>query len=283
MVAERATGHARRNTIRNPPGSNASIQSVQRATAILEAIAESPQELGVTELGRRLGVHKATASRLLSTLAERDLVERNPATDRYRLGFGFLRLAAVAGARLDLVREARPVLERLAELTGETVNLAALDGDQVVHLDQISSQRAIVTVNWVGRRTPLHCTSNGKVLLANLPAGQQRRLLTRPLERLTARTIVDRAALQHELARVRARGYAWTREELEVGLNAVAAAVRDASGRVVAAVSVSGPAYRLGAAAIKGTAQATVAAAEEISRRIGFAAPDRGVVAEVTS
>jgi DNA-binding IclR family transcriptional regulator len=251
-------------------GSAGSIQSVRRAVAILEAVAESPEELGVTELGRRLGVHKATASRLLSTLAERDLVQRNPATDRYRLGFGLIRLAAVAGGRLDLVREARPVLERLAEETGETVNLAALDEDEVVHLDQISAPRPIVTVNWVGRRAPLHCTSNGKVLLAHMPEAQRRRLLAHPLERLTTRTITDGRELERELTEVRARGYAWTKEELEVGLNAVAAPVRDGAGRVVAAVSVSGPAYRLRAATMKRVAGATVAAAEEISRRTGF-------------
>jgi DNA-binding IclR family transcriptional regulator len=265
MVAEETTRFVMRNA------SSSSIQSVQRAVAILEAVAESPEDLGVSELGRRLGVHKATASRLLSTLAERDLVERNPATDRYRLGFGLIRLAAVAGGRLDLVREARSVLERLAEQTGETVNLAALEGDEVIHLDQISAPRPIVTVNWVGRRTPLHCTSNGKVLLAHLPDPERRRLLARPLERLTTRTIVDRRDLERELEEVRGRGYAWTKEELEVGLNAVAAPVHDATGRVVAAVSVSGPAYRLRAAAVKRTARATVAAAEEISRRIGFA------------
>jgi DNA-binding IclR family transcriptional regulator len=264
MVAEQAT----RSIMRN--GSAVSIQSVGRAVTILEAIAESPEELGVTELGRRLGVHKATASRLLSTLAERDLVERNPATDRYRLGFGLIRLAVVAGGRLDLVREARPVLERLAEDTGETVNLAALEADEVVHLDQISAPRPIVTVNWVGRRTPLHGTSNGKVLLAYLPDAERRRLLARPLERLTARTIVDRRALESELAEVRVRGYAWTKEELEVGLNAVAAPVRDGTGRVIAAVSVSGPAYRLRAGTMKRVGRAAVSAAEEISQRMGF-------------
>src|SRR5205823_14904828 len=96
------------------------VQSVDRAISILESLADGPDELGVTQIGRRLGVHKATASRLVSTLAEHGLVERNPDTDKYRLGFGLVRLATAAAGKLDLVRQARPVLEGVAEATGET-------------------------------------------------------------------------------------------------------------------------------------------------------------------
>src|SRR6266508_3405564 len=118
IVAYRSTRSAMRNTVAGSSG----VQSVARALGILEELAGSTDELGVTELGRRLGVHKATASRLLATLAEHGLVERNPVSDRYRLGFGLVRLAAVVSAGLDLVRQARPVLEWLAPETGETVN-----------------------------------------------------------------------------------------------------------------------------------------------------------------
>ena len=144
------------------------LQSVARAIRALELIAEAGA-LGVTELGRLLGVHKATASRLIATLAERGLVERDPVTEKYRLGFGLIRLAGAAMAGLDLVRTGHPILEDLAERTRETVNLGVLSGDAVVYVDQISGTRAIVSVSWVGRSTPLHCTSNGKVLLANMP------------------------------------------------------------------------------------------------------------------
>src|SRR5256884_1364924 len=108
------------------------LQSVSRALQALELIADAG-ELGVTELGRRLGVHKATASRLAATLAERGLVERDPLTERYRLGFGLIRLAGAAISGLDLIRTARPVMEDLADTTRETVNLGVLSGADVIY------------------------------------------------------------------------------------------------------------------------------------------------------
>ncbi|MGH9245343.1 MAG: IclR family transcriptional regulator [Acidimicrobiales bacterium] len=246
---------------------------MERALAILELVAEHPGQLGVTELGRRLGVHKATAFRLVTTLSEHGLVARDPDSDKYRLGFGLIRLAGAAVASLDLVRQARPVLERLAEATQETVNLAVLDGDRVVNIDQVAGSRAVVNVNWVGQRTPLHCTSNGKILLAHLPEQPRDALLRLPLERLTANTITGPEALRTQLVQARLRGYAYTIEELEVGLNAVAAPVRDASGEVIAAVTVAGPAYRVAPRRIHGLAGEVVRAADEISRHMGY--PER--------
>lgn len=256
------------------------VQSVGRAIRILELVAEHPDQLGVTELGRRIGVHKATAFRLVSTLAQAGLVERAPGTDAYRPGFGLVRLATTALADLDVVRQARPVLERLAEETQETVNLAVLEGDEVVNIDQVAGSHAVLNVNWVGRRTPLHCTSNGKVLLAHLPEPEWDRFLRSPLERRTPRTITDPAALRIQLRRARTLGYAYTREELEVGLNAVAAPVRGPSGEVVAAVSVAGPAYRVTRKRIPELARAVVKAGAGISRRMGFAERREWVVAD---
>jgi DNA-binding IclR family transcriptional regulator len=253
--------------MRNEEGTN--LQSVARAIRALELIAETG-ELGVTELGRLLDVHKATASRLVTTLAQRGLLERDRVSEKYRLGFGLIRLAGAAMAGLDLVRTAHPILDDLAERTRETVNLGVLSGDAVVYVDQISGTRAIVSVSWVGRRTPLHCTSNGKVLLANLPAAERDRLLERPLERLTPTTIVDVDALLAQLGEVRLRGYAQTLEELEEGLNAVAAPVRQADGEVIAALSVSGPAFRMRPLDLPRIARLTVEAANAVSRRLGF-------------
>ena len=251
-------------------GERTGIQSVSRAVSVLQALADSEGELGVTELGRRLGVHKATASRLVATLAEHRLVERNPMTDKYRLGFGLIHLAGSAMAGMDLAREARPVLEDLAERTRETVNLALLQGDQVVNIDQISAPHLVVNVNWVGKQNPMHCTSTGKVLLAFLSPDDRRRLLSKPLPRLTPRTITERATLEKQLQRVREDGYAFTLEELEVGLNAVAAPVRDSRGEVIAAVSVSGPSYRVSPQRLSELGEMTHEAAEAISRRMGF-------------
>jgi DNA-binding IclR family transcriptional regulator len=244
------------------------LQSVTRAVRSLELIAEAG-ELGVTELGRRLGVHKATASRLAATLAERGLLERDPGTERYRLGFGLIRLAGAAMAGLDLVSSARPILEDLAREVRETVTIGVLSGDDVVSIDQVTGASSIVSASWVGRRTPLHTTSTGKVFLAFLDEDERGRRLARPLERATRRSIVDPAQLRAQLEDVRRRGYAQTLEELEEGLNAVAAPVRQADGEVVASLSVSGPAFRLRPVDLPRVGRRTMEAAERISRRLG--------------
>ncbi|HZP91197.1 MAG TPA: IclR family transcriptional regulator [Actinomycetota bacterium] len=251
-------------------GEGGSLQSVTRALRSLELIAEAG-ELGVTELGRRLDVHKATASRLAATLAERGFLERDPATERYRLGFGIVCLAGAAMASLDLVRTARPVLEDLAERTRETVNLGVLSGHAVVYLDQASGARSIVSVNWVGRRTPLHNTAAGKVLLAYMDQAERERCLGEALERSTPDTIVDPDVLREQLRTVLVRGYAQTLEELEEGLNAVAAPIRQADGAVVAAVSVSGPAFRMRSVDLPRVARLTVDAGTAVSHRLGYA------------
>jgi IclR family acetate operon transcriptional repressor len=260
-VADYGTGRILANV---PPA----VQSVGRAIRILELVAEHPGQLGVTDLGRRLGVHKATAFRLVTTLVQAGLLEKAPGADRYRLGFGLVRLATAALADLDLVRQARPILERLAEETQETVNLAVLDGLEVVNVDQVAGRHSVLNVNWVGRRTPVHCTSNGKVLVAHLPEDRWERILAGPLERRTPRTITDPEMLRVQLREARARGYAYTVEELEVGLNAVAAPVH-APGGVVAAISVAGPAYRVTPERIPELAAAVTRAGAEASRRMG--------------
>lgn len=251
--------------MRDEPGSN--LQSVRRALRALELISES--DCGVTELGRKLGVHKATASRLVATLAERGFVERDPITEKYRLGFGLISLAGAAMGGNDLVRTARPILEDLAERTRETVNLGVISGESVVYIDQVTGTRSIVSVNWVGQRTPLHCTSNGKVLLASMSETERDRLLRDGLIRLTPRTIVDPDTLRAQLTEIAARGYAQTVEELEEGLNAVAAPVRGMGGDVVAALSVSGPAFRMRGLDLPRIGRATAEAAAIISRRLG--------------
>ncbi len=260
--------------MRDEDGGN--LRSVRRAVTALELIAEAG-ELGVSELGRRLDVHKATASRLVSTLAERGLLERDPVNEKYRLGFGLVRLAGAAMAGLDIVREAHPVLEGLAERTRETVNLGVISGDSVVYIDQVTGTRSVVAVSWIGRRTPLHCTSNGKVLLAFEPREDRERHLAEPLERLAERTIVDPAVLRTQLEEVVRTGYAQTIEELEEGLNAVAAPVRQADGRVAAALSVSGPAFRMRGIDLPRMAHFAMEAAGAISHRLGHVERARSV------
>ncbi len=255
--------------MRNESNPGGNLQSVNRALRALELVAEEG-ELGVTELGRRLDVHKATASRIVATLAERGLLEKDPVSERYRLGFGLIRLAGAAMAGLDLVRTARPILEDLADATRETVNLGVLSGDAVIYIDQVTGTRSIVAVSWVGRRTPLHATSNGKVLLAFASDAERARLLSHPLERSTSQTVTEPAALNRQLDEIRNRGYAQTMEELEEGLNAVAAPIRRADGEVVAALSVSGPAFRMRPVDLPRIGRQVGESAASISRRLGY-------------
>ncbi len=226
---------------------------------------------GVTEIANELGIHKSTAYRLLTTLRDRGLVDQEPATEKYRLGFGLVLLASTVTADLDVLRCARPVCERLSERTQETVTVAVLEGDDAVVIHQTISRSSALSVDWTGRHTPLHATAAGKVFLFHMPEDQRRRLLRRPLERYTERTIVDPATLLEHVEVVGRDGYASTVEELEVGLNAVGAPIRASDGAVAGAVSVSGPAFRLPVEEIPRVGDLVKGAAAEISRCLGFA------------
>ncbi|ACZ86771.1 IclR family transcriptional regulator [Streptosporangium roseum] len=245
------------------------VQSVDRAISILEILSQR-QEAGVSEVAVEIGVHKSTAFRLLGALESRGLVEQAEDRGKYRLSFGMVRLAGGVAARLDLTQQSRPVCRRLAEEIGETVNIAVLRSHYAVNLDQVRGPAAVTTQNWVGQLTPLHATSSGKVLLAHLDARHRARLLDAAgFERYTPGTITSVPALEEQLDEARRRGYAVTLEEYEIGLNAVAAPIRSHDGEVVAAVSASGPAYRLGEERLHDLAPVLVAGARDISHRLG--------------
>jgi DNA-binding IclR family transcriptional regulator len=253
-------------------GSTAQVQSVDRALAILDFLARRG-EAGVTEIAAELDVHKSTAFRLLAVLENRQLAEQIGDRGKYRLGFGIVRLAGATTARLDLPRESRPVCERLAAELGETVNIAIMDSGAATNVLQEHGSAAVAARNWIGQRTPLHATSSGKVLLAWAEDGDLAAVLNEKLDRFTPNTISGRSPLRAELKRVREQGWARTAEELEIGLNAVAAPIRNADGAVVAAVSVSGPSYRLAAESFPAVAEKMCAGADEISSRIGYFGP----------
>ncbi len=249
---------------------NGGVQSVDRALYVLELLARRG-EAGVTELASDIGVHKSTVSRLLAALEERELVEQAFERGKYRLGFGILRLANAVSGRLDVTRQGREVCERLALEVGETVNIAVLRSEYAVNVDQARGPSAIGTHNWVGELTPLHATSSGKVLLAFMSADARRDLVTQAgLQRFTEHTITSPGKLEAQLRDVTQDGYVVSLEELEEGLNAVAAPIRDHVGGVIAALSVSGPAYRLTVERAREIAPTVIAAADEVSRRMGY-------------
>ncbi len=229
------TDHTQSGT---PPGT----QAIDRAAQLLVHVLESALPPSVGGLAIAAGLPKSTTSRLVRALERQGLVERDGARGSVLPGPVLTRFARGTARDADLVAAAADTLRRISEECGETVNLAVPGRHGVDHLAQQDSRHFIGGTNWVGRAAPLHCTANGKVLLAFGAA----ELTNGPLERLTPQTVVDPGTLAGELATVRKRGYATTLEELEPGLVAVAAPVFDpGGGDAIAALSISGPTIRL--------------------------------------
>jgi DNA-binding IclR family transcriptional regulator len=236
-------------------------QAIDRAAELLVRIVESPRPLAVGELAASSGLPKSTTSRVLGALERHGLVQR---AGGLRPGPVLLRLAQRGLPAGELVELAEEALRRLADESGETINLAVPTPLGVAHLAQRDSPHFVGVANWVGRHVPLHCTANGKVFLAYGVAP----LPERPESR-TRRTIVGRAELEAALEQVRARGYATAVDELELGLSAVAAPVHAAGGEVVAALSVSGPTIRLTARRIDQLAPLLLEQARGLAARLG--------------
>ena len=258
--AQNRTGSA---IVTSPTGT----QAVDRAAQLLIKVARCREPVTFTELTAASGLAKSTTSRLLVALERNGLVRRDD-DGRFSPGEMFVRYAWRGGAEAGLVEVARPFLDRLGSVTGETVNLGVARDGMVEQIAQVDSRYLIGGTNWVGRPVPLHCAALGKVLLAYgaaaLPAG---RLAAR-----TPRTITSRGALDDDLRLARDRGYAVTDEELEPGLVAIAAPVRRDGGVVVAAMSVSAPASRLAADQIPSVARECAAAADGLSAALGHRA-----------
>jgi DNA-binding IclR family transcriptional regulator len=252
----------------NSDGTSTGVQSVERALAILEILARTG-EAGVTGLASEIGVHKSSAFRLVATLEKAGLVEQSEDRGKYRLGMGILRLAGATTARLDVVHEARPICRKLASNTGETVNIAVLSEHAALYVDQVAGSSSLQSHNWVGQHIPLHATSNGKVLLSGL-ADEERNATLGAMPAFTDHTITSKKQLLDELDRVRERGYATAVDELELGLTALAAPIRNAHGDVIAALSVSGPTFRLDAPRIGLALPALLGSAAEVSHRLGW-------------
>ncbi|HUY47524.1 MAG TPA: IclR family transcriptional regulator [Streptosporangiaceae bacterium] len=248
----------------NPTGT----QAVDRAARLVTEVVHSADSVTFTELAAATGLAKSTTSRLLLALERGGLVRRGD-DGRFRPGEVFVRYAWRGGAEAGLIEVARPFLDRLGEVTGETVNLGVAHDGMVEQIAQVDSTYLIGGTNWLGRPVPLHCAALGKVLLshgaAQLPPGR--------LEARTARTITSRDALNEELREVCRRGYAVTDGELEPGLVAVAAPVYRDGAIVVAALSVSAPASRLTPARIAEVAARCVTQASELSVVLGHRPP----------
>lgn len=243
--------------------STSPVQSVDRALEILEILSEK-SEAGVTEIAHIIGVHKSTVSRLIDALVRRGLVEQISDRGKFRLGIGLIKLAGSASAQLDSVMQSRPVAKELAEKFGETVNIATLDGKEVLYLDQIVGPNTISMRTWVGKRVPAHATATGKVLTAWLPERNRVELLPRKWVKYAKNTITDPKRLEAELSEVRKNGFAIAIDELEEELVAIAAPIKNSHKEVVAAIVISGPAFRMAKKEFPNISKALIEAAQKI-------------------
>ena len=249
------------------------VQVLDRALAALATLANSSSDCSLAELCPALGLHKSTAHRLMMVLEQHRLVVKNPETGRYRLGLRLYELGSRAIDGLDLRGRARPYLNRLQHRFGETVFFCILDEGQVFYVDKVESQQSVRTACTVGSRAPAYCTAVGKAMLSELPEAEVNEIIkSSGLRAITANTITTMARLKAELKAVRLRGYAIDDEEKEEGLRCVSAAVRAHSRKLFAAMSISGPAFRMTKERIPEVGQALIQATGELSAELGYQA-----------
>ncbi len=246
------------------------VYTVLHALDILEQFQGNVEELGVTELSKRLRLHKNNVFRLLATLESRNYIEQNRNTENYRLGLKTLELGQTVIRQMGLLRRSRPTLELLARECNETCYVAVLRDAHVVYLDAVETTHPVRVVSRLAARLPAHCTAAGKVLLAGaIESGES---LSSVME--GAAPLGDLHAFEKELERIAEQGYAQEDDELDAGVRTVAAAIRDYTGNVVSALIVTGPSMRFSEARMRDELIPTVRnAADEISVRLGYSPP----------
>jgi len=248
------------------------VQSVERALAILEVLAEKGYPMSLTEIRDEVGLNISTVHRLLSTLMAHDFVQQEPSSNHYKLGLKTFRIGNAALYQFDIRAIARPHLRKLVEHCNETANLVVWDQGEVVYVDQVESTNIMKMIARIGGRGPAHSTAAGKILLSSFPPDELKQILSRlNLRRLTSKTIVEPDELLEELKKVRERGYALDLGGTEDHVICVAAPIRDYEGKTVAAISVSGPSVRITTEYLeKELVPLVKRVAGEISREIGY-------------
>ena len=247
------------------------IQSVSHALDVLEQFSGEHDELGVTELSKRLKLHKNNVFRLLATLESRGYIEQNKATENYRLGIRCLQLGQTYVTQMGLLRQAHPIIESLAQAASETAFVAILRKTSVVPLDAVEAKRAVRMTALVGEALPLHCTAAGKVQLAFISDADLRETLTEGLARFTDHTITDHQILQQQLKKIADAGYSVELGEHIAEVHSIAVPIRDYTRNVVGSLAISGPAHRMSSERIeKEIAPLMQKAGQELSNRLGF-------------
>ncbi len=249
-------------------------RSVERVLAVLNVFIDAGPSLTLMQICDATGLTPSTAYRLMANLVARGYLEPDRQGNAYRLGLTVIRLAGVALGQLDVRVKSAPLMDELRNRTRETVHLAALDGRHIIYLEKLEGLHAIgLMSSRVGRTALAHCTALGRVLLAFNPEKAEA-ILEGPLEAPTARTVVDRKALRALLARVREQDYALDLGEHEPEVRCVAVPVRNHSGAVIAAMSVSGPAQRMEPMLSEGLVAEVVRVGRAVSGVLGYLRPD---------
>ena len=253
------------------PRERGGIQSLERAAAILDAVARRPEGIGLAELSAEVGLHTSTAFHLTKTLVNLGFLSQVADSKRYRIGSRLFFLAAGALEENALLSLATPILERLSAETGEAAHLAVRSKQEIVVIARTAASGLLQLSGRTGATRPAHATAIGKMLLAAMAPEDLDRLLTDlPLPALTDKTITDAKALRRELEEVRRQGIAYDDSELDPDVRCVAVPVRDFAGRCVGAIGVSGPVWRMSLQAMQQKSRQLRAAAAELSAQLGF-------------
>ena len=251
------------------------VQTIERASSILDILGQSPQGISIRELSTKIKLPKGTTHRLLSSLSYFGYVRQDPKTRNYLLGLKLVELGQLLLGQLDIRKEAEPFLRDLAERTKETVHLVFLDRNEIVYIDKVETDQnpsGLKMASRVGLRNPAHSSAVGKVLLAHFPEEELKNFIKeKGLAKRTENTIVDPTQLKEHLKSVRAQGYAIDDEENEKGIRCVAAPIYNEVGKTVAAISISGPAFRITKKVIQESLKKEVMeTALKVSQRLGF-------------
>ncbi len=247
------------------------LRAVQRVMAILDSFSLERPQLGISEIASLVGLTPSSVYRVVATLERGGFLEQDLATGKYRLGLELFSLGAIVLEQMGLGRQSYPFMEELSLISRETINLGVLRHGEVMYVQKIESPEILRAGLTVGSCIPMHCTAIGKVLLAHLPEAQVEEILRHTgLGSFGPNCITDLARLKAHLAEIRERGYSLDDQELQVDARGIAAPIWDHTGKVVAGLSVAGPATRLTFARMEELRPALLRAAEGISRRMGY-------------
>jgi len=247
------------------------IQSIDRALQVLELFSLEKPEWGVTEISKALNIYKSNVHNILTTLVERGFVIKDSKTDKYKLGIKFFELGSVVIKNMDLRKIAHPHIEKLSKEFNETVHLGVLDKGRVVSIEREESGQSLSPRIFIGKRAPLHCIAVGKAIMAYLSEDEINFIIKeKGLEKFTENTITTKEGLKNELKKIQKQGYAVDNMEHEEGVRCVASPIRDYNGKVIASMSVSGPAFRINESNIPIIAKKVKEYCDCISEEMGY-------------